>query len=124
MEYTENPSMVCLRMMPNTQQEILRRCFPFQVKAQIVSALKAMTHNLNYGDKVSHLLNSNSIWADFRDQKHDLFITDSNIRGYLTGKPQHDPYTIIMIFNANYLMSRCRCSTNCRLFDSRSKQNQ
>ncbi len=57
-----------------------------QVKAQIVSALKAMTHNLNYGDQVSHILNSNPIWAEYRDQKHDLFITDSNVRGYLTGK--------------------------------------
>lgn len=56
-----------------------------QVKAQIVAALKAMTHNLSFGDKVSHILNSNPIWAEFRDQKHDLFITDSNIRGYLTG---------------------------------------
>lgn len=56
-----------------------------QVKAQIVAALKAMTHNLSYGDKVSQLLNSNQIWAEFRDQKHDLFITDTNVRGYLTG---------------------------------------
>lgn len=44
-----------------------------------------MTHNLNYGDQVSHILNSNPIWAEYRDQKHDLFITDSNVRGYLTG---------------------------------------
>lgn len=44
-----------------------------------------MTHNLNYGDRVSHILNSSSIWAEFKDQKHDLFITDTNIRGYLTG---------------------------------------
>lgn len=57
-----------------------------QVKAQIVAALKAMTHNLNYGDKVSHILNSNTIWAEFRDQRHDLFITDAAVRGYLTGK--------------------------------------
>lgn len=45
-----------------------------------------MTHNLSYGDKVSQILNSNHIWAEFRDQKHDLFITDTNVRGYLTGK--------------------------------------
>lgn len=64
-----------------------------QVKAQIVAALKAMTHNLSYGDKVSHLLNSNQIWAEFRDQKHDLFITDTNVRGYLTGN------TLINIIN-------------------------
>lgn len=59
-------------------------CF-LKVKAQIVSALKAMTHNLNYGDQVSHILNSNPIWAEYKDQKHDLFITSSNARGYLTG---------------------------------------
>ncbi|KAG4066888.1 hypothetical protein HA402_008990 [Bradysia odoriphaga] len=58
---------------------------PSMVKAQIVSALKAMTHNLNFGDQVSHILNSNPIWAEYRDQKHDLFITDTNVRGYLTG---------------------------------------
>lgn len=60
-----------------------------KVKAQIVAALKAMTSNLQYGDQVSHLLNSNPIWAEYRDQKHDLFITDSNVRGYLTGKLCH-----------------------------------
>lgn len=57
-----------------------------QIKAQIVAALKAMTHNLNYGDRVAHILNGSPIWAEFKDQKHDLFITDTNVRGYLTGK--------------------------------------
>lgn len=55
------------------------------MKAQIVAALKAMTNNLNYGDRVNHILNANPIWAEFRDQKHDLFITDKAVRGYLTG---------------------------------------
>lgn len=64
-EFTDNPSMV---------------------KAQIVAALKAMTHNLNYGERVSHILNSSTVWSEFKDQKHDLFITDTNVRGYLTGK--------------------------------------
>lgn len=63
------------------------------IKAQIVAALKAMTHNLNYGERVSHILNSSSIWSEFKDQKHDLFITDTNIRGYLTGK-----FTLFEIF--------------------------
>ncbi|XP_055697619.1 dnaJ homolog subfamily C member 13 isoform X2 [Phlebotomus papatasi] len=58
---------------------------PAMVKAQIVAALKAMTNNLNYGDRVNEILNGSSVWAEFRDQKHDLFITDTNIRGYLTG---------------------------------------
>lgn len=56
------------------------------VKAQIVAALKAMTSNLTYGDRVAHILNQNPVWAEYRDQKHDLFITDTNVRGYLTGK--------------------------------------
>lgn len=58
---------------------------PSMVKAQIVNALKMMGQNLNYGDRVSHILNASSIWAEFKDQKHDLFIMDNNVRGYLTG---------------------------------------
>ncbi|XP_030079712.1 dnaJ homolog subfamily C member 13 isoform X2 [Drosophila hydei] len=55
------------------------------VKAQIVAALKGMTHNLNYGDRVTQILVKHPVWAEFKDQRHDLFITDTNIRGYLTG---------------------------------------
>ncbi|XP_062135863.1 dnaJ homolog subfamily C member 13 isoform X2 [Drosophila sulfurigaster albostrigata] len=55
------------------------------VKAQIVAALKGMTHNLNYGDRVTQILLKHPVWAEFKDQRHDLFITDTNIRGYLTG---------------------------------------
>lgn len=61
---------------------------PAMVKAQIVAALKAMTSNLTYGDRVAHILNQNPVWAEYRDQKHDLFITDTNVRGYLTGSFQ------------------------------------
>lgn len=59
---------------------------PAMVKAQIVAALKAMANNLNYGQRVNEILNANPIWAEFRDQKHDLFIADTQIRGYLTGR--------------------------------------
>ncbi|KAI9580597.1 hypothetical protein GQX74_011267 [Glossina fuscipes] len=55
------------------------------VKAQIVAALKGMTHNLNYGDRVTQILLKHPVWSEFKDQRHDLFITDTNIRGYLTG---------------------------------------
>ncbi|XP_050073180.1 dnaJ homolog subfamily C member 13 [Anopheles maculipalpis] len=60
---------------------------PAMVKAQIVAALKAMSSNLTYGDRVTHLLNQYPIWAEYRDQKHDLFITDTDVRGYLMGAP-------------------------------------
>lgn len=69
---------LCLQLTDNACDQ--------QVKAQIVAALKAMTSNLQYGAQVAHLLNANPIWAEYRDQKHDLFITDSNVRGYLTGR--------------------------------------
>uniref|UniRef100_A0A1A9X3H4 J domain-containing protein n=1 Tax=Glossina brevipalpis TaxID=37001 RepID=A0A1A9X3H4_9MUSC len=55
------------------------------VKAQIVAALKGMTHNLNYGDRVTQILLKHPVWSEFKDQRHDLFITDTNVRGYLTG---------------------------------------
>lgn len=71
-----------------------------QVKAQIVAALKAMTHNLSYGAKVSHILNSNQVWAEFRDQKHDLFITESTTRGYLTGTLTEPPNIFLLSFIA------------------------
>ena len=29
-------------------------------------------------------MNNSKIWATYKDQKHDLFITDSNVAGYLT----------------------------------------
>lgn len=62
-----------------------------------MAALKAMTSNLQYGDQVSHLLNSNPIWAEYRDQKHDLFITDSNVRGYLTGTDDYIRRTRLLL---------------------------
>lgn len=45
-----------------------------------------MAQNLNYSDQVLHILNSDPIWAEFKDQNHDLFIEDSHKRGMITGK--------------------------------------
>lgn len=58
---------------------------PSMTKAQIVKALKSMTRSLMYGDKVSAILEKSTIWADYRDQKHDLFISSAPVAGYLTG---------------------------------------
>ncbi|XP_055920872.1 dnaJ homolog subfamily C member 13 isoform X1 [Eupeodes corollae] len=58
---------------------------PSTVKAQIVAALKGMMHNLNYGERVKLILEKHDVWKEFKDQRHDLFITDTNVRGYLTG---------------------------------------
>lgn len=59
---------------------------PSMTKAQIVKVLKAMTRSLHYGDKVTAILEKSVVWADYRDQKHDLFISNAPMAGYLTGK--------------------------------------
>uniref|UniRef100_A0AAR5P1B7 J domain-containing protein n=2 Tax=Dendroctonus ponderosae TaxID=77166 RepID=A0AAR5P1B7_DENPD len=60
---------------------------PAMTKAQIVKALKSMTKSLLYGDRVNAILEKSGIWAEYKDQKHDLFITSTNVSGYLTGIP-------------------------------------
>lgn len=44
-----------------------------------------MAQNLNYGDQVLHILNSDPIWAEFKDQNHDLFIMDTQKMGMIAG---------------------------------------
>lgn len=55
-------------------------------KAIIVQLLKSMSQSQSYGQQVVTILDKNPVWSEFRDQKHDLFITNSHISGYLTGK--------------------------------------
>jgi DnaJ family protein C protein 13 len=54
-------------------------------KAQIVNALKAMLNSIQYLSQVEAILNKSKIWRDYRDQKHDLFISNTTAVGYLTG---------------------------------------
>ncbi|KAM8967651.1 dnaJ homolog subfamily C member 13 isoform 1-T1 [Pelodytes ibericus] len=58
---------------------------PAATKAQIVKALKSMTRSLQYGEQVNEILSRSSVWSAFKDQKHDLFISESQTAGYLTG---------------------------------------
>ena len=55
------------------------------VKAQIVKVLKAMSQDLAYGARVNEILDSSSVWSIYKEQKHDLFLTDTRVSGYLTG---------------------------------------
>lgn len=59
---------------------------PATTKAQIVKALKAMTKSLLLGEKVNAILEKSSVWAEYKDQRHDLFISNATNSGYLTGK--------------------------------------
>jgi DnaJ family protein C protein 13 len=54
-------------------------------KAQIVQILKLMLRSAVYGQQVNALLEKSNIWSEYRDQKHDLFISNSTFSGYLTG---------------------------------------
>ncbi|KAK2499613.1 hypothetical protein MC885_004710, partial [Smutsia gigantea] len=58
---------------------------PSATKAQIVKALKVMTRSLQHGEQVNEILSRSSVWSAFKDQKHDLFISESQTAGYLTG---------------------------------------
>ncbi|XP_029442930.1 LOW QUALITY PROTEIN: dnaJ homolog subfamily C member 13 [Rhinatrema bivittatum] len=58
---------------------------PAATKAQIVKALKSMTRSLQFGEQINEILSRSSVWSAFKDQKHDLFISDSTTAGYLTG---------------------------------------
>ncbi|GFX82675.1 dnaJ homolog subfamily C member 13 [Trichonephila clavipes] len=55
------------------------------VKAQIVQALKAMCLSLQYGEQISEQLEKSEVWAEYKNQKHDLFLNDTQTSGYLTG---------------------------------------
>lgn len=59
---------------------------PSKVKALIVKALKAMRKSLLYGDKIQMELEKSNVWSQYKDQKHDLFISSTPNAGYLTGK--------------------------------------
>ncbi|KAJ8397415.1 hypothetical protein AAFF_G00439640 [Aldrovandia affinis] len=58
---------------------------PSATKAQIVKALKSMMQSLQYGEQVNEILSRSTVWSAFKDQKHDLFIYESQAAGYLTG---------------------------------------
>ncbi|KAJ3648782.1 hypothetical protein Zmor_020558 [Zophobas morio] len=57
---------------------------PAMTKAQIVKALKSMSRSLLYGERVVSILEKSPIWAEYKDQKHDLFISSAPVAGYLT----------------------------------------
>ena len=70
-----------LKLLDSTQSQ-----YNSSTKAQIVQILKHMLKSSAYGQQVNDLLDSSNVWSEYRDQKHDLFITNSQISGYLTGK--------------------------------------
>lgn len=35
--------------------------------------------------QITEILNRSPVWSAYKDQKHDLFLTETSIAGYLTG---------------------------------------
>ncbi|KAK3858864.1 hypothetical protein Pcinc_034976 [Petrolisthes cinctipes] len=61
---------------------------PASTKAQIVTCLKTMAASPQHGEAVEALLAKSSVWPQYRDQKHDLFIESSPAPlGLLPGGP-------------------------------------
>jgi DnaJ family protein C protein 13 len=58
---------------------------PAMTKAQIVKALKAMSRSLLHGSSVTAILDKSPVWSEYKDQRHDLFISNAPTAGYLTG---------------------------------------
>lgn len=77
-----------------------------------------MALNLNYGDQVLHILNSDPIWSEFRDQNHDLFIMDTHKQGMIAG----GKHFISQIVSYKYSMKNFNRSfeLRCWLSDARS----
>jgi hypothetical protein len=57
-------------------------------KAHLVQALKALKNSQNpqLAEKVTALLDKSPGWAEYRDQKHDLFLGGPSEQNYLTGE--------------------------------------
>lgn len=54
-------------------------------KALIVQVLKKMCQSELFGSQVNTVLDNSTVWNEFKDQKHDLFITQTSNPGYITG---------------------------------------
>jgi len=55
-----------------------------EAKARIVSALQNGIKDVVHGERLRELLDSNPIWANYRNQRHDLFLPGQQIAGLLT----------------------------------------
>ncbi|CAD5210525.1 unnamed protein product [Bursaphelenchus xylophilus] len=64
-------------------------------KAEIVDALKSICRDLQYGERIEEILNKSTVWTQYKDQRHDLFLPASrtqaiagpgggSVAGYLT----------------------------------------
>ncbi|KCV70333.1 hypothetical protein H696_02660 [Fonticula alba] len=55
------------------------------IKAQIVRCLKALSNDPVHGATLQEQLNASEVWLNYRDQRHDLFLTQDSVRGLISG---------------------------------------
>ncbi|CAF4208185.1 unnamed protein product [Rotaria sp. Silwood2] len=58
---------------------------PGSCKAHLVDSCKLMAESLVYGEQVSRILQSSTVWSYYKDQRHDLFIQTSSHVQAITG---------------------------------------
>ncbi|XP_064389866.1 dnaJ homolog subfamily C member 13-like [Halichondria panicea] len=58
---------------------------PSAAKALIAESLKNMAKDLANGERILEILEKSPVWSAYKDQKHDLFLTNTTVSGYLTG---------------------------------------
>ncbi|KNC81866.1 hypothetical protein SARC_05839 [Sphaeroforma arctica JP610] len=54
-------------------------------KALLVQAIKTMLIDNTHGEHITSELDGHPVWAKYKDQRHDLFISNTPTAGYLTG---------------------------------------
>jgi len=55
-----------------------------EAKARIVSALQNAIRDVSHGERLRELLDANPVWANYRNQRHDLFLPGQQVAGLLT----------------------------------------
>jgi DnaJ family protein C protein 13 len=54
-------------------------------KAEIIDALKNVCRDLTHGEKIAEILKRSPIWAQYKDQRHDLFLPASQTQAITAG---------------------------------------
>ncbi|ORC90853.1 endosomal trafficking protein RME-8 [Trypanosoma theileri] len=63
---------------------------PAAVRALIIKVLKAMNsvEDPLYGPRLKSILAESKVWSKYKDQSHDLFLSNIHFGGYIEGGPQ------------------------------------
>lgn len=90
-------------------------------KAKVVQMLQCIQLNPILGQQITEILAKSNVWNEYKDQKHDLFITHNNSTQYLTGKSSRTCSFIISLYLHFYT---CRSySKHCWILNAKCRQH-